>query len=79
VRARRALVGVGLGFLALVLLAALLAIPPLRVWLLAGVALVVLIAGGNWLNDFLGIKRKAQEFNRPDRRAPEASGTEDAP
>ena len=31
------------------------------------VALVVLVAGGNWLNDYLGIKRRPQEFNRPDR------------
>jgi len=39
--------------------------------LIAIVALTLLVAGGNWLNDWLGIKRKPQEFNRPDRSASE--------
>jgi hypothetical protein len=39
--------------------------------LLVAFALVVLVAGGNWLNDWMGIKRKAQEFNRPDSVAKE--------
>ena len=39
--------------------------------LLAIVAIAVLVAGGNWLNSYLGIERKAQEFNQPDREAAE--------
>jgi len=39
--------------------------------LIVFVALVLLVAGGNWLNDWLGIKRKPQEFNSPDRSANE--------
>ena len=39
----------------------------LRAPVIAFVALVLLVAGGNWLNDYLGIKRRPQEFNRPDR------------
>jgi hypothetical protein len=42
---------------------------PLRAPVIAIAALALLVAGGNYLNDFLGIKRKAQEFNRPDRSA----------
>jgi len=40
---------------------------PLRAPLIAFLALIVLVGAGNWLNDYLGIKHKAQEFNRPDR------------
>jgi hypothetical protein len=28
------------------------------------IVLVVLVGGGNWLNNFMGIKRKAQEFRK---------------
>jgi hypothetical protein len=63
-------VGVAAGalLLALGILAAALGNSPLRAPLIALGALVVLVGGGNLLNDWMGIKRKPQEFNRPDRR-----------
>lgn len=53
--------------LALGILVAALGNSPLRAPLIALGALVVLVGGGNLLNDWMGIKRKPQEFNRPDR------------
>jgi hypothetical protein len=57
----------GVLVLALVIFLVALGSTALRAPLIALVALVVLVAGGNWLNDWLGIKRKPQQFNRPDR------------
>ena len=37
-------------------------VAPLTVPLVLG----VLVGGGNWLNNFMGIKRKAQEFKKRD-------------
>ena len=56
----------GLTFVGLVLLLAVIAVAPLRIPVIALLALAVLVGGGNWLNSWLGIKRKPQEFNRPD-------------
>ena len=42
---------------------------PLRAPVIAVAALAVLVAAGNWLNDWCGIKRKSPEFQhlpRPD-------------
>jgi len=65
--------GIVLGAVALIAigLVAALTDSPLRAPLIALAALVVLVAGGNYLNDYLGIKRKPQEFNRPDRHPDE--------
>jgi len=41
---------------------------PLRAPVIAVVALAVLVAAGNWLNDWFGIKRKSPEFEHLDRR-----------
>jgi ribose/xylose/arabinose/galactoside ABC-type transport system permease subunit len=41
--------------------------PGLKVPLVVILALAVLVGGGNWLNHSLGIQRKAQEFERPER------------
>jgi heme O synthase-like polyprenyltransferase len=46
--------------------------------LLAIVAITVLVGAGNWLNSYLGIERKPQEFNQPDRKATEPEA-KDAP
>ena len=67
----------GLLFLGLILLMAVVAIPFLRVWVIGLAALVLLIAGGNALNSWLGIKYKAQEFEIPDRSSPDAEGSEE--
>jgi|GEM_PF-857769 len=59
----------GVVFFAFILVVIAAGNSPLQAPLIALVALLVLVAGGNWLNSWLGIKRKAQEFNRPDRSA----------
>ena len=46
--------------------------------LLAIVAITVLVGAGNWMNSYLGIERKPQEFNQPDREATEPE-VKDAP
>lgn len=62
---------IGFGFLGLVaivlIVLAFTSAPGLKAPIIAFVALFVLVAAGNWLNHTLGIKRKAQEFERPDR------------
>ena len=75
--ARRIGILAGLVFLGIILLLAVLAIPFLRIWVIGLLSLALLIAGGNALNSWLGIKYKAQEFEIPDRSAPEAEGTEE--
>lgn len=75
---RRIGIVIGLGFLGVVLILAVIAIPFLRIWVVGLLALVVLIAGGNWLNSWLGIKYTAQEFEIPDRSTPDAEGTEES-
>ena len=57
----------GVLVLALVIFLVVLGSTALRAPLIALVALAVLVAGGNWLNDWMGIKRTPQEFKRPDR------------
>ena len=58
-----------LGVLAAITLVAVAAVgnSPLRAPLIAIGALALLVGGGNYLNHYLGINRKAQEFNRPDK------------
>jgi uncharacterized membrane protein YqjE len=62
---------IGFGFLGLVALVlvvlAFTSAPGLKAPIIAFVVLFVLVGAGNWLNHALGIKRKAQEFERPDR------------
>ena len=76
---RRLFIAVGLFVLILVFLLAAIAVPFLRTWIIAGFAIVLLVGAGNWLNDSLGIKRKAQEFRIPDRSVPEPTTTENTP
>ena len=47
---------------------------PLRAPVIAVFALAVLVAAGNWLNDWFGIKRKSPEFQHRER--PEADRDE---
>ena len=57
-----------LGVLAAVIVLFIITISdsPLRAPVIAVAALVVLVAAGNWLNDWFGIKRKSPEFqHRP--------------
>lgn len=61
-------IGIGLAVLVMVVLIVLAftSVPALRAPLVAVVVLVMLIAGGNWLNHYLGIERKPQEFQHAD-------------
>jgi hypothetical protein len=71
-------IALGLLFLILVFLLAAMAVPFLRTWIIAGFAIALLVGAGNWLNDWLGIKRKAQEFTIPDRSRLEDEGIEES-
>ena len=48
---------------------------PLRAPVIAVAALVVLVAAGNWLNDWFGVKRKPPEFEH----LPSPDGVEGEP
>jgi len=62
------IVGIVGGVILLIIgiLASVLGSSPLRAPMLAVAVLLILVAGGNLLNSWMGIERKAQEFNRPD-------------
>jgi hypothetical protein len=62
------IVGIVGGVILLIIgiLASTLGSSPLRAPMIAVAALLILVAGGNLLNNWMGIERKAQEFNRPD-------------
>jgi hypothetical protein len=62
------IVGIVGGVILLIIgiLASILGSSPLRAPMLAVAVLLILVAGGNLLNSWMGIERKAQEFNRPD-------------
>lgn len=68
-----------LGVVAALLVAFIITISdsPLRAPVIAVVALAVLVAAGNWLNDWFGIKRKSPEFQHLPR--PEADEDEQGP
>lgn len=57
-------VGKVLGIIAAVLVLFIVSIgnSPLRAPVIALIALGVLVAGGNWLNDWLGIRRRSPQF-----------------
>jgi len=71
------IVGIVGGVILLIIgiVAASLGSSPLRAPMIAIAALVILVAGGNLLNDWMGIERKPQEFNRPDREPTEIDDT----
>ncbi|MEI8049938.1 MAG: hypothetical protein WCI12_00695 [Actinomycetes bacterium] len=62
-----------LGILAALVIVVVVALgnSPLRTPLIAIGALALLVGGGNYLNQYLGVNRKAQEFNRPDKTSSE--------
>jgi len=62
-----------LGILAALVIVVVVALgnSPLRAPLIAIGALALLVGGGNYLNHYLGVNRKAQEFNRPDKTSSE--------
>jgi len=62
-----------LGVLAALVVAFVITISdsPLRAPVIAVVALGLLVAVGNWLNDWFGIKRTPQEFQHLERPDPE--------
>jgi membrane protein implicated in regulation of membrane protease activity len=73
VKLRWVLVGVGLVFLVAVFCTALLVLHWLALIVVVAAALALLIAGGNYLNSVLGIRYRAQQFNKPAKRRGERS------
>jgi hypothetical protein len=76
-------VGKVLGLVAAILVLFVVAVgnSPLRAPVIALAALVVLVAGGNWLNDWLGIRRRSPTFEEAPPSSTEVGGdegTEDA-